>query len=75
MNIRTTITGSVADFERCAGRLITASQNTEDIQLTQFLIGGATAIYSLLDMEYGDSDEQFLNRCTANFNRLEEHEG
>lgn len=72
MNIRTTVTGSAADFERCAGRLITAAQATEDVQLSQFLIGGATAIYSLMDMEYGDSEDAYLNRVTANFNRLED---
>lgn len=71
MNIRTTVTGSAADFERCAGRLLSAAQNTEDVQLSQFLIGGATAVYSLMDMEYGDSEDAYLNRVTANFNRLE----
>ena len=41
MNIRTTVTGSAADFDRSAGRLLQAAQATDDVQLTQFLIGGA----------------------------------
>lgn len=71
MNIRTTVTGSAADFERCAGRLLTAAQATDDVQLTQYLIGGASTIYSIMDMEPGDNEDNLLNRVTANFNRLE----
>lgn len=71
MNIRTTITGSSADFQRCAGRLLEAAKLTDDVQLSQYLIGGAAAIYTLTDMEYGDNEETFLNKVTADFNRLE----
>ena len=72
MNIRTTVTGSVADFNRCAGRLLQEAKLTDDAQLAQFLIGGASAIYTLSDLEYGDNEEAFLNKVTADFNRLEE---
>lgn len=75
MNIRTTVTGSKADFDRCAGRLLQAAQATEDVQLAQFLIGGATAIYTLADMEYGDNEEAFVSKVTINYNRLEESDG
>lgn len=71
MNIRSTVTGSVADFQRCAGRLLEAAKLTGNIQLSQFLIGGAAAIYTLTDMEYGDSEETFLNKVTADFNEME----
>lgn len=72
MNIRTTVTGSAADFDRCAGRLLQAAQATDDVQLSQFLIGGATAIYTLMDMEYGDNEEAFLNKVAINYNELGE---
>lgn len=75
MNIRTTVTGSAADFDRCAGRLLQAAQATDDVQLTQFLIGGATAIYTLMDMEYGDNEETFVNKVTINYNELEATNG
>lgn len=72
MNIRSTVTGSKADFERCAGRLLEAAKLTESVQLSQFLIGGASAIYTLTDMEYGDTEETFLNKVSADFNEMEE---
>lgn len=75
MNIRTTVTGSAADFDRCAGRLLQAAQATDDVQLSQFLIGGATAIYTLMDMEYGDNEEAFLNKVAINYNELGESNG
>lgn len=75
MNIRTTVTGSAADFDRCAGRLLQAAQATDDVQLSQFLIGGATAIYTLMDMEYGDNEEAFLNKVAINYNELGESDG
>ena len=75
MNIRTTVTGSAADFDRCAGRLLQAAQATDDVQLSQFLIGGATAIYTLMDMEYGDNEEAFLNKVAINYNELEAADG
>ena len=71
MNIRTTITGSVADFQRCAGRCLEAAKLTDDKQLTQFLIGCASGIYTLTDLEYGDTEDTFLNRVTADFNKLD----
>lgn len=75
MNIRTTVTGSKADFDRCAGRLLQAAQATDDVQLSQYLIGGAAAIYTLTDMEYGDDAEAFVSKVTINYNRLESADG
>lgn len=72
MNIRTTITGSAADFQRCAGRLLEAAKLTDSPQLAQFLIGGASAIYTLTDMEYGDNEETFLNKVSADFHEMED---
>ena len=45
------------------------------MQLSQFLIGGATAIYTLMDMEYGDNEETFVSKVTINYNELGESNG
>lgn len=66
MNIRSTITGSVADFERCAGRCKIAAETIDgsggDQSLYDFLIGAYAGISALQDMEYGDDEERFLNK-------------
>ena len=66
MNIRSTITGSVADFERCAGRIEIAAETIDgsggDPGLVEYLNGASAAIRALLDMEYGDTEENLLNK-------------
>lgn len=62
MNIRSTLTGSIADFERCAGRCaIAAKTHEEDPMLVKYLNGASAAIHALLEMEFNDTEEQFIN--------------
>ena len=67
MNIRTTVTGSVADIERCAGRCKQAASTTEDETLQVYLCGAANALLTLIGMEYGDNEERFLTRLMIPF--------
>ena len=68
MNIRSTLTGSVADFERCAGRLeIAAKEEVENEELSRFLKAAAVGIRALLTMEYGDNEENLLTKVMNSY--------
>lgn len=71
MNIRSTLTGSVADFERCAGKLdIVAKEEIENIgdpDLAKYLKGAANGIRALLTMEYGDNEENLVTKVINSY--------
>lgn len=66
MNIRTTLSAPAADVERCAGRCKIAAEAIHgkdgDILVEMFLRGSEAACRALLEMEYGNSDDDFLNK-------------
>lgn len=72
MNIRTTLTGSVADMQRCSGRLKQAAQAALDDgegMLYAFLLGASCGIEALTLMEYGDDENNLLTKVTAVYAR------
>lgn len=72
MNIRTTLTGSVADMQRCSGRLKQAAAGALDDgehMLYAFLLGAACGIEALTLMEYGDDEANLLSKVTAVYAR------
>lgn len=80
MNIRTTLTGSVADMQRCSGRLKQAAQAALDDgegMLYAFLLGASCGIEALTLMEYGDDENNLLTKVTAVYARdfMEEADG
>ena len=70
MNIKTMLSASVADIERCAGKCATAAElangNGNPI-LTAYLDGACAALRTLTGMEYGDDEATFLNRITTHY--------
>ena len=71
MNIRTTLSAPAADIERCAGRCKIAAETifhkSGDVLEEMFLRGAHAACYALLDMEYGNTDDDFLNKVTMRY--------
>lgn len=66
MNIRTTLSAPAADVERCAGRCKIAAETIHekdgDVLVEMFLRGAEAGCRALLDMEYGNNDDEFLNK-------------
>lgn len=72
LNIRTTLTGSVADMQRCSGRLKQAAQTALDDgdgMLYAFLLGASCGIEALTLMEYGDDESNLLTKVTTVYAR------
>ena len=78
LNIRTTLTGSVADMQRCSGRLKQAAQAALDDgegMLYAFLLGASCGIEALTLMEYGDDEDNLLSKVTTIYSRNFMEEG
>lgn len=72
LNIRTTLTGSVADMQRCSGRLKQAAHaalDDGDGMLYAFLLGASCGIEALTLMEYGDDESNLLTKVTTVYAR------